>query len=153
MIFAFYLGGAARHRATDDPPGGAQNRGNETLGPPCVVFFCVCFLASFSAPFWEIWGSVLRPKTAPKSIKIAPETRSGSRRRSETVFHGFLSVFGGLRTSKIELPPTRELDFRKITVLAPGPPFEANLIDLTTVLVPQSHQKRLRKRLETTCGF
>ena len=70
------------------------------------------FSGSFSAPFFVILGSVLRPQTAPKSIKIAPETRSGSRRRSETVFHGFLSVFGGLRTSKIKLPPTRELDFR-----------------------------------------
>ena len=103
--------------------------------------------------FFMIFAPLLRPKTAPKSMKITPETHSGFWRRSETVFHRFLLNFRGLRTSKSMLPCTREHDFRKITVFVPGPLLGPISCDFTSVFDPQNHKKRCRKRSWKTSGF
>ena len=121
--------------------------------PLASIFSCLFFGFVFGTVFFVILASVLRPKTAPKSIKIVPETRSGSRRRSVTVFLRFLVDFRGLRTSKIVLSPTPEHDFRKIAVFVFGPHFGQIFGDFTSVLDPKSQQKHLRKRFRENLGF
>ena len=116
-----------------------------------LVFFCRFFdLVSF---FHDL-GTILRPKTAPKSTKIALKTRSGFWRRSVTVFLRFLLDFRGLRTSKIVLSPTPEHDFRIIAVFVFGPHSGVIFGDFTSVFfTPKIIKNGAENYPEKTSGF
>ena len=60
----------------------------------------------------------------------------------------FWVVLGYLRTLKSMLPCTREHDFRKIAVFAPGSDFRWFLVDFSSLLAPKTLQNDLPKRLQ-----
>ena len=85
-------------------------------------------------------GTHFGPKIDPKSTKNQQKAVFFSvtffAMRFLFVFLRFLLNFRGLRTSKIVLPCTREHDFRKIAVFAPGSPFGAISAEKTSVFCP-----------------